>query len=176
MLSFIDVPGTEVIPKPDWRYRIDFMLGEKSRPGFTLNKLEQPPDSNDPQKWFEFLADSQKTHKDYAQDLGDGLELIGKNSLGELRLQWEGETTLLAGSAPPRSPSGLQTPDVLPAPPLLIKIDGEIIKVGAVNQGTGECSEGGPRATKDNSGAARRWSSSQGLRNSYPNPMVETPQ
>jgi hypothetical protein len=141
MLSLIDAPGTAVIPKPDWRYRIDFMLGERSRPEFKLNELGPPPSEDDPQKWFEFLAKSHKQHKDFAQEFGNGLELVGKNSLGELRLQWEGDSTLVAGIAADDKSLKIASPNVLPAPPLLIKIDDEIIRVGAVDLGTGVCSE-----------------------------------
>ena len=141
MLSLIDAPGTAVIPKPDWRYIIDFMVGEKSRPEFKLNELGPPPSDDDPQKWFEFLAKSHKQHKDFAQEFGNGLELVGKNSLGELRLQWEGDSTLVAGIGAGDKSLKIASPNVLPAPPLLIKIDDEIIKVGAVDLGTGVCSE-----------------------------------
>jgi hypothetical protein len=141
MLSLIDAPDTAVLPKPDWRYRIDFSLGEKSHPEFSLHELGPPPADDDPQKWFEFLSASHKQHKDFAQEFGDGLELIGKNSLGELRLQWEGNSTLVAGVAAADKSLKIASPNVLPAPPLLIKIDDEIIKVGAVDLGTGACSE-----------------------------------
>jgi hypothetical protein len=141
MLSLIDAPETAVIPKPDWRYRIDFTLGEKGRPEFKLNELGPPPDDDDPQKWFEFLAKSHKQHKDFAQEFGAGLELVGKNSLGELRLQWEGDTTLVGGIAAADKSLKVASPNVLPAAPLLIKVDDEIIKVGAVNLGSGECSD-----------------------------------
>jgi hypothetical protein len=149
MLSLIDAPSTGVSPRPDWRYRIDFMLGEKSGIEFTLNTLEKPEPS-DTQKWFRVVSEAQTRHRNYAQKWGDGLELVGKNSLGELRLQWEGGTTLIAGIGADDNSFRIAAPNVLPAFPLLITIDDEIIKVGEVHRGTGECSQvvRGQRGTK----------------------------
>ena len=141
MLSLIDAPAAvSALPPPDWRYRLDFMLGEKIADDVNLSTLEQP-NSSDQQKWFEVNREAQRRHKDYARKWGDGLELVAKNSLGELRLQWEGDTTLVFEVAANENTFRVAVPDFLPAPPFLVMIDNEIIKVGAINRGTGVCSE-----------------------------------
>src|SRR5262245_1431509 len=140
MLSLVDVPENEVIPSPDWRYRIDFLLGEKSGNDFKLDILEKPNPS-DHQNWLKVVEEAHSRHRDYAHKWGDGLELVGNNSLGELRLQWNGETKLISAIGATDKVFGVASPDVLPSPPLVIRIENEIIRVGAVHRGTGECSE-----------------------------------
>jgi hypothetical protein len=92
MLSFVDAEETHaVIPKPDWRYRIDFTLGEKTGIDFSLGLLEKP-DPGDHEHWLEVFNEAHQRHKDYAQKWGDGIEIVGKNSIAEIRFQWEGES------------------------------------------------------------------------------------
>jgi hypothetical protein len=150
MLSVIDAPGTHssTASHPHWRYRLDFMLGEKSGNDFTLNLLEKP-NPGDHDRWLKVIGEAQDRHRNYAHKWGDGLELVGKNSLGELRLQWEGATTLVSAINATEKSFRVAAPDLLPAPPLLVRINDEIIKVGAVHRGTGVCSkvERGQRGT-----------------------------
>ncbi|HET9533258.1 MAG TPA: hypothetical protein VFQ92_23080, partial [Blastocatellia bacterium] len=150
MLALIDVPeASSALPKPDWRYRIDFILGERRRADFSQTDLEKP-NPDDRQRWMKVIAEAHRRHRDYAQKFGDGLEIVGKNSLGELRLQWEGDTRLVTNINADAKTFLVLFPEVLPPPPFLVTIDDEIVKVGAVHRGTGECSEvvRGQRGTK----------------------------
>jgi hypothetical protein len=141
MLSLTDTPAAvNALPPPDWRYRLDFMLGEKMSDSLALSALEKPS-SGDPQEWFRLHREAQRRYVDYAQKYGDGLELVGKNSLGELRVQWDGATTLITAMGAADNSFTVAAPDVLPAPPFLVNIGSEIIKVGDVHRGTGVCSK-----------------------------------
>ncbi len=141
MIALIDIPeASSNLPKPDWRYRIDFILGEKRSSEFSLSDLEKP-NPNDHEKWLKVFTEAHDRHRDYAQKFGDGLELLGRNSLGELRLQWEGDTLLATNIKADDKTFPVLFPEVFPAPPFLATIDDEIVKVGAVHRGGGQISE-----------------------------------
>lgn len=153
MLALIDVQG--LIPIPDWRYRIDFTLGEKSGIDFSLGLLEKPNPS-DHENWLRVINEAHSRHRAYARKWGDGIEMVGKNNIAELRFQWEGETALVSGIVATDNSFRVAAPDLLPAPPLLVKIDSEIIEIGALDRGTGTCSKvrRGQRGTQAASHAA----------------------
>jgi hypothetical protein len=141
MIALIDVPeASSNLPKPDWRYRIDFVLGERRSGDFSPSDLEKP-DPDDRERWMKVIAEAHRRHRDYAQKFGDGLELLGRNSLGELRLQWEGDTLLATNVKADDKTFPVLFPEVFPAPPFLTTIDDEIVKVGAVHRGGGQISE-----------------------------------
>ncbi|MDQ3666949.1 MAG: hypothetical protein M3410_10305 [Acidobacteriota bacterium] len=141
MLALKDAEETrDFIPRPDWRYRIDFILGEKSGINFNLGLLEKP-DPADHENWLKVVNEAHNRHKNYAQKWGDGIEIVGRNNLSELRFQWSGRTGLASNIAAADDSFKVSAPDLLPSPPLLVKIGNEIIKVGAVHRGTGVCSE-----------------------------------
>ena len=140
MLAFKDAQETtSIIPRPDWRYRIDFILGEKSVDDFSLSQLEKPNPS-DHKNWIKVYNEVNQRHRNYAEKWGDGMEIVGKNNISELRFQWGGKTVLASGIVASDNSFRLADPDLLPAPPLLVKIDNEIIEVGAVDRGAGICS------------------------------------
>ena len=141
MLALIDVPDASTnLPKPDWRYRIDFILGERRSSDFSVGDLEKPNPA-DHEKWLKVFSEALARHRDYAQKFGDGLEIVGKNSLGELRFQWDGETRLVTNIKADDQTFLVLFPEDLPPPPFLVTIDDEIVKIGAVHRGTGECSQ-----------------------------------
>lgn len=131
---------TVLMPPPDWRYRIDFILGKKSGIDFSLNLLTKP-DPGDHENWLKVVNEAHGRYRNYAQKWGDGIEIVGKNNLTELRVQWEGKTTLVSGIVAADNSFRVAAPDLLPASPLLVTIDDEIVEVGAVHRGTGVCSE-----------------------------------
>ena len=141
MLSLVDAPDTQsVLKTPDWRYRIDFALGKKSGINLSLDLLTKPNPS-DHENWFKVIGEAQRRYKDYAQKYGDGIEIVGKNNIAELRLQWGGKTTLVTGITAGDKSFNVAAPDLLPSPPLLVKIDNEIVEIGKIERGTGLCSE-----------------------------------
>jgi hypothetical protein len=142
MISVLDAEEAHgsTIPTPDWRYRIDFILGKKSGVDFSLDLL-QKPNPSDHQNWIKVFGAAHQRYKDYAQKWGDGMEMIGKNNIAELRFQWGGETTLVSDMTPAANSFQVTTPDALPATPVLLKINNEIVEVGAIHRGTGVCSQ-----------------------------------
>jgi hypothetical protein len=141
MLSLVDAPDTHsVLKTPDWRYRIDFVLGKKSGVNLSLNLLTKPNPS-DHENWFKVIGEAQRRYIDYAQKFGDGIEIVGRNNIAELRLQWGGKTTLVSGMAATDKSFKVAAPDLLPSPPLLVKIDNEIVEIGKIDRGTGVCSD-----------------------------------
>jgi hypothetical protein len=141
MLSLVDAPDTHsVLKTPDWRYRIDFALGKKSGVNLGLNLLTKP-NPGDHENWFKVIGEAQRRYKDYAQKFGDGIEIVGRNNIAELRLQWGGKTTLASGMAATDKTFKVVAPDLLPSPPLLVKIDNEIVEIGKIDRGTGVCSD-----------------------------------
>jgi hypothetical protein len=123
MLSLIDVPGTHsVLKRPDWRYRIDFLLGKKSGIDFSLHLLTKP-NPGDHENWIKVFNAAHQRYKDYAQKWGDGIEIVGRNNIAELRLQWKGKTALVSGIVGADKSFRVAAPDLLPSPPLLVKID-----------------------------------------------------
>lgn len=143
MVAFTDAAESQAIPfveLPDWRYRIDFVLGEKSGIDFTLGLLEKPnPDAHD--HWLKVFNAAHERYRNYAQKWGDGIEIIGRNNIAELRFQWGGQTTLVSAMAAADTSFTVAEPDALPAPPVLVRVGDEIVRVGAVHRGTGVCSE-----------------------------------
>jgi hypothetical protein len=141
MLAFRDAQTTPAfVPPPDWRYRIDFTLGQKSGVDFTLSLLEKP-DPSDKDNWLKTFNEAQTRYRNYAQKWGDGIEIVGKNNLSELRVQWSGQTTLAAAVTASASSFTVAAPEALPAPPLFVRVGGEIVRVGDVDRGTGVCSK-----------------------------------
>jgi hypothetical protein len=128
------------IPIPDWRYRIDFLLGEKSGVELTLDLLEKP-DPSDHKKWFKTIGEAHRRYRDYAQKYGDGMELVGKNNIAEVSIKWEGTTKLVGGIGEIDTSFRVVNVDLLPAPPLFVKIDDEVVQIGAVDRGTNMCSK-----------------------------------
>ena len=150
MLALIDVPDASTnLPRPDWRYRLDFILGEGIPSDSSPSPLEKPS-HDDFEKWMDVVSGAQRRHREYAQKFGDGMEIVGKNSLGELRLQWEGETPLVTNITASDKTFLVLFPEDYPQAPFLVTIDNEIVKVGALNRDTGECSkvERSQRGTK----------------------------
>jgi hypothetical protein len=141
MLAIREAAGPDAfLNTPDWRYRIDFLLGEKSGIDFSLGLLEKP-DPSDHEHWLKVFSAAQSRHKDYSQKWGDGLEIVGRNNLAELRFQWEGQTGLASNLAIADGTFTVSGPDLLPASPLLVKIGDEIIRVGVLDRVTGVCSK-----------------------------------
>ena len=141
MLALKEAEEThDFIPKPDWRYRIDFIQGERSNEPFNLGLLEKP-DPSDHENWLKVFHEAHDRYRDYAQKHGDGTEIVGKNNLAEIRLQWGGRTGLVSSMGAADDSFTVTAPDLLAAPPLLVKIGDEIIQVGAIHRGTGVCSE-----------------------------------
>lgn len=141
MLAVSEADEThDFIPKPDWRYRIDFLLGEKSGIDFRVDPLSTH-EPTDHVNWLKVVAEAQRRHRDYSQKWGDGMEIVGRNNLAELRFQWDGRTGLASNLAIAGASFTVSGPDLLPASPLLVKIGNEIIRVGALDRVTGVCSE-----------------------------------
>jgi hypothetical protein len=142
MLSIIDAPGTHssTASHPDWRYRIDFILGEKSGIDFSLNLLTKP-NPNDHENWLEVFGEAHQRYKDYAQKWGHGIEIIGKNNIAELQFQWGADTALTTNLFATGNAFFIANPTDLPSVPFLLKIDNEILKVGTLDRDTGLCSE-----------------------------------
>ncbi|HWS99458.1 MAG TPA: hypothetical protein VN256_04225 [Pyrinomonadaceae bacterium] len=143
MVAFTDAAESQAVPfvnLPDWRYRIDFVLGEKSGINFTLGLLEKPnPDDHD--NWLKVFSAAHERYRNYAQKWGDGIEIIGRNNIAELRFQWGGQTTLVSAVAASDASFTVAEPDALPAPPVLVKLGDEVVRVGAIHRGTGVCSD-----------------------------------
>lgn len=128
-------------PTPDWRYRIDFMLGDmSSRAQAALTKLATPPpDARD--EWLKVFSEALRRHRDYARKWGDGLEMIGKNNLAVLRFHWEGDTELAAGISESDTSLRLADSSGFPDAPFRMIIDAETLAVGAIDRVTHVCSE-----------------------------------
>jgi hypothetical protein len=144
MLAMKEAQETrEFVPAPDWRYRVDFIRGDKTGPAFTPSILETPA-ASDKENWLKVFSEAQSRYKEYAQKRADGQEMIGKNSFAELRVRWGRETTLASALAADADSFTVAAPANLPAPPLLVRVgddeQAEIIKVGAIDPATGICS------------------------------------
>lgn len=133
----------DIVPAPDWRYRLDFLRGDKSGPNFTPTPLSKP-DPSDKEGWLKVNRDAHARYKEYAQTLADGREIIGKNNFAELRVQWGPQTTLAAGMTAAADSFTVAAAAGFPTPPLLVRIGddahAEVIKVGALDAATGVCS------------------------------------
>ncbi len=133
----------EFVPKPDWRYRLDFLRGDKGGPTFPPSPLPKPPPS-DKAGWLAVNHDAHARYKEYAQTRGAGREIIGRNNFAELRVQWGTKTKLAAAMTAAADSFTVVSAAVLPAPPLLVRVGddehAEVIKVGAVDAATGVCS------------------------------------
>jgi hypothetical protein len=142
MLSLENAPEEGVLPAPDWRYRIDYVLGEKSnRSEVLLAKLATPPDPDDRDAWLKVFSEALKRHRDYAQKWGDGLEMIGKNNLAELRLQWEGASTLAEALSESATSVRLADSTGFPDAPFQVIVGGERLTIGALDRVGHVCSE-----------------------------------
>jgi hypothetical protein len=144
MLAMKEAEETrEFVPAPDWRYRLDFLRGDKSGPNFTPPPLSRP-DPSDKEAWLAVNRDAQARYKEYAQTRADGREIIGKNNFAELRVQWGTRTKLAAAMTAAANSFTVVSAAGLPAPPLLVRVGddehAEVIKVGAVDAATGVCS------------------------------------
>jgi hypothetical protein len=144
MLAMKEAEETrDFVPRPDWRYRVDFLRGEKTGPNFTPDLLEKPAQS-DKENWLKVFHEAHSRYKDYAQKRADGQEIIGKNNFAELRVRWGRATSLALAFSAVADSFTVAAPDNLPAPPLLVRVGddehAEIIKVGAVDRTTGVCS------------------------------------
>ncbi|HEV7804518.1 MAG TPA: hypothetical protein VGO80_01755 [Solirubrobacteraceae bacterium] len=144
MLALKDVPERDFAPKrpPDWRYRIDFLLGERPAdergPGDLLDLGSGLPSQADA---LANLAQAHHRHRSYAQDWGDGQEMIGKNNVAVLHFHWDGRTTLAAAAT--ASATSLQLADSggFPDPPFRVIIGAETLEVGDLHRGTHRCSQ-----------------------------------
>jgi hypothetical protein len=128
------------VPLPDWRYRLDFILGEKSDIRLGPPLLTKPNPS-DHEHWLDVFKEMQERYRDYAQKFGDGLEIVGRNNFAELRFQWQGTANLV--SAISATDVTLQVVDAAPFPaaPLLVKIENEILEIGTIDRPTNTCSK-----------------------------------
>ena len=141
MLSLLDAPDTQSVLKiPDWRYRVDFALAKKSGIDFSLSLLTKP-NPTDHENWLKVFNNAHERYRDYAQKWGDGMEIVGRNNVSELRFQWGGNTSLVSAINDSEKSFRIAAPDLLPAPPLLVKIDNEVVEIGKIDRGTGVCSE-----------------------------------
>lgn len=134
----------EFAPAPDWRYRLDFLRGDKATgPTGSPSPLSHP-DTSDKEAWLKINHDLHGRYKEYAQTGAAGREIIGKNNFAELRVQWGTRTTLAAAMTAAANSFTVASALGLPAPPLLVRIGddahAEVIKVGAVDATTGVCS------------------------------------
>lgn len=133
----------EFVPTPDWRYRLDFLRGDKGGPTLPPSPLPKPPPS-DKEGWLAVNRDAHARYKEYAQTRADGREIIGRNNFAELRVQWGPKTTLAAAMTAAADSFTVASAAGLPAPPLLVRVGddehAEVIKVGAVEAATGVCS------------------------------------
>lgn len=126
---------------PDWRYRIDFMLGEMSnRAQAALAELATPP-PDDRDEWLKVFREALRRHRDYAHKWGDGLEMVGKNNFAVLRFHWEGDTKLAAGISESETSLRLADSTGFPDAPFRMIIGAETLEVGAIDRVTHVCSE-----------------------------------
>lgn len=133
----------DFVPTPDWRYRLDFLRGEKGVPNLSLPPLPKPAQA-DKENWLKVINEAQARYKEYAQTRADGREIIGKNNFAELRVQWGTGTTLASPMTAAADSFTVASAAGLPPPPLLVRVgaaaDAEVIRVGALDPATGVCS------------------------------------
>ena len=140
MLGLKDADDVFTPRRPDWRYRIDFMLGEKLGTDFSLSTLTNPdPQAHD--DWLDVFNEALERHRDYAQKWGDGLEIIGRNNVAVLRFHWEGTSTLAGAITADAATLRLADSTQFPDPPFRLKIDGETLEVGELDRVTHVCSK-----------------------------------
>lgn len=72
--------------RPDWRYRIDYLLADYELDGFTPVTASAPTGSHQ-QALKEYMRASEN-HDDYAKRWGNGKEIVGLNNFGEVTFQW----------------------------------------------------------------------------------------
>jgi hypothetical protein len=75
--------------KPDWRYRIDFILADhQNRPPFQPRQVNNPgTTANRKESLSQYVAMAQN-QKTYADEWADGKEIVGLNNLGEITFEW----------------------------------------------------------------------------------------
>lgn len=128
------------IPLPDWKYRLDFILGQKSRAQFGLDLLTRPNPS-DHENWLEVFNEAHSRYRRYAEEFGDGMEIVGRNNFAELRFQWRGSTTLVSAIAADDVTFRIADVAPLPVAPLLVQVENEIMEIGEIDRNTGTCSK-----------------------------------
>ena len=123
----------ENIPAPDWNYRFDYIRGQRQQASnsSTILSLADPPS-------LRTLGAAMRNHRQYAEQLGPGTEIIAHNNLGEVTFHWEANTTLTQAI-------NTNTPDVLaevlvagvagfPEPPFEIGIGNESMTVYGIER------------------------------------------
>jgi hypothetical protein len=80
------------LPKPHWRYTIDYILAENEvRENIVTNEIVDvgnpvPPDKNKALK--EYLK-AAKNHSEFTHKYGSGKEIVGLNNMSEVSFKWE---------------------------------------------------------------------------------------
>jgi hypothetical protein len=141
MLAVKDVPQDAFVPRPDWRYRVDFLLGEKMTDDHGAFAALENPNPADHDEWLSVVKEAHARHRGYAHKWGNGLEMIGKNNLAVLRFHWEGDTTLATAISAGETSLRLTDSSRFPDPPFRVTIDGETLEVGALDREAHVCSE-----------------------------------
>ena len=98
-LKFKHETGSSLTPKPDWAYRIDFILADNELRGaspFQPRELHLPNFEEDRVEALVNYIAMSKNHEDYARKWGHGKEIIGVNNFCEISFDWkeEGEKTV----------------------------------------------------------------------------------
>jgi hypothetical protein len=92
MLDYSELdPLSQITVKPDWRYRIDFILAENDiRSPAPFNPQPVPPiaPTDDRGNALESYLAMAKNHKNYAEKWGNGKEIVGLNNIGEIIFSW----------------------------------------------------------------------------------------
>lgn len=132
MLLANDLPDFPMeAPRPDWRYRIDYLLAEdevREPAPFAPLEVHAPPPGNRTEALRSYLAMA-RNHKDYADKWGHGKEIVGVNNLAEISFQWEAETTLAVDITANQVSFPVTDSSTFPDAPFHVIVDDEVMEV-----------------------------------------------
>lgn len=90
--KFVSNASANLIPKPDWRYRIDFILAEdevREPAPFAPREVILPAYEEDRIEALKNYLAMAKNHEDYARKWGHGKEIVGVNNVCEISFDWK---------------------------------------------------------------------------------------